>query len=708
MPGFGTGYRSLARRRRTTATAAPSAPFSAVGTNGWQATVASPSDLSMLTASVSRQGYDATASATTWTETFKLTKRVRQTYPNQASFTANAQALSDYVYSTDTIAGATNNSLEASPKPIAQWAMPHRQVVGNTLALEVVAFHRNARGGKQVAAVKFIATDGTSTVTQVVSTPTVSGRSGDRNPVIVHAVSLDISTLATGLVTVNAEVYPWIGAAASVLKSADSAVAREFSPRYFLKNTALAASPPYAYVKTTGNDATGVVSTTAATAEASPFLTVKGAIDAIHTAFSGSSGLDGAVIRIGNDGGTPFVLTSSGAARKQQIGCLTITRDPNVARANARVSWGATAYRPLLTSGLTVPTASGCIQFKDVGVNRTGNLTFQGEVANPLELIFDNVTLQGNSSGSTWLNNSHDYHYGTTFSAVLTAALGAGTFEHRIYRGIDWQPAFAAGGSQVEGWCIIGSTIANPRLVRGTRSYSGAICAFNKLTNPPTTAIMAEIAADENVTGFAFVQNVIEYMSATTNAALRISGDAATGSNTHVVVHQNTFAGAFQAGRWNVFYDEDVTPRTSKLQSVVGNIAVAVYTKSDVFRGANQAGGDASTRTGNFAFEHGVGVRGNFTQFMSAGAIGTSEAPEYEGLNGNWGTSQTVRNDPSFTAYAGTTVAAGPTYTAGAGGGAYTIGGGSTAKSLVLDAVLAFDFAGNARPTTNNAAGAYV
>ena len=63
-------------------------PFTAVAADGWQATVTSPVDLSYLTASVSRAGYDTTATATSYTDTILLTKRVRQAYPSQASFTA--------------------------------------------------------------------------------------------------------------------------------------------------------------------------------------------------------------------------------------------------------------------------------------------------------------------------------------------------------------------------------------------------------------------------------------------------------------------------------------------------------------------------------------------------------------------------------------------------------------------------------------------
>lgn len=706
MFALGTGPAALAVMSRPNALAP--APISAVAADGWQATMVAPAELAFSPVNVSRQGFTAAGAATTVVETLLTTKRVRLPYPNQATLTASSVALSDYVYSTDTIAGVTNASTETSPRPVVNWIMPHRLVVGTTLEAEVAAFHRNASGGRQVACVVFTASDGVNTVTATVSAAGVSGRAGDRNAVLSYKASLDITSLNAGLITLNARVYPRIGGAASVADSAlDGNAARGFSPRYFLKNTG---ARSYAYVATTGNDGTGVVSTAAATAAATPFLTVLGAINALHTAIGATSGVDMGEIRIGNDGGTPFVMASTAATRTQKVAALTITRDPAVARANARVSFGLAAFRPRLGGALTAPLATGALLFKDIAIVRTGTLALMGEAANQLEVMFDDCSFDNASNNATWLANAHDYHFGTTFSNLTGgSALGAGAYEHRLFRGIDLQPAFAAGGVSVEGWCVIGSAINNPAFKRGSLAFSGGMCAFNTLTQPPTTAVMLEIGGDQDVAGYAIVQNLVEYVSATANAVVRISGDAATGNNSHVIIHHNTHAGAFQAGRWNAFYDEGATRRTSKLQSVVGNIAVAVYTKSDVFRGANEAGADASSATGNWAFKHGVGCRDNFSQFMSASAVGqgSNEAQDYAGIGADFGTSQTARNDPLFTAYAGTTVAAGPVYTAGAGGGTYTLQAGSAARAMVDDPVLAFGLGGTARAAANDAAGAY-
>ncbi|HEX7824291.1 MAG TPA: hypothetical protein VF477_05280, partial [Mycobacterium sp.] len=168
---------------------------------------------------------------------------------------------------------------------------------------------------------------------------------------------------------------------------------------------------------------------------------------------------------------------------------------------------------------------------------------------------------------------------------------------------------------------------------------------------------------------------------------------------THVVMHHNTFVGAYLGGRSNLFYDETTgTGRTHRLMSCKGNIHVQINTKSDVFK-------SDGTRTGNFAYEHGVGCDGEFSQFVDAASGSDSFRQEYAGLRASIGSSTTTRIDPLFTSYAGVTYN-GSTYTAGAGGGTYTLQAGSPCLGRLPAAVLSHDLAGTARATTNNAAGA--
>uniref|UniRef100_UPI0035C7D929 hypothetical protein n=1 Tax=Qipengyuania sp. TaxID=2004515 RepID=UPI0035C7D929 len=653
--GCGTPIAALA------AVVAATAPISAIAEDGWRATMIAPQELALRSVAVQRQGFDATGSAAVTTETLLTTKRVRKPYPLHKDLTTDQVALSDYVYATDSIVDVVNNSTVISPKPVANWIMPHRLVVGSTLEAELTAFHRNAGSGREVACVEFIATDKDgATATVKVGLPVVSNRAGDRNAVIAYKANINVDGLAPGLIRLDAKVYPRIGDGRSIADSAlDGNAARGFSTRYFLKNTG---AKTLAYVKTAANggsdSGSAVVSTNAATASASPFASVSAAISALQTALSATSGVDMGEIRVGHDGGTPFVLGATSAHRTQKVAALTITRDPAVPKANARVSFGAASFGPFLGTGgsLTAPLTTGALVLKDLGVVRTGTGAFVANSTNQMELMFDNCDFDNGGYDFPWINQAHDYHFGTTFTNVSNTngtILNPANFEHRLLRGIRLIPsAYGASGFPIEGWCVVGSYIWNATFQRGTRSQSGAIQAFNTLPNPGSSQGTLGIAADNDVNGFAFVQNVIEYSTAVTGPAVRISADSATGNNSHVIIHNNTHAGALLAGRWNAFYDDGPTRRTSTLQSVVGNIAVAVFSKCDVFRGTNQSDASGNAQ-GNWAFIHGVGCRGNFSQFMAEvpNETGADRVQDYPGVGSNYGTSETVRNDPLFTDY---------------------------------------------------------
>jgi hypothetical protein len=75
--------------------------ITAIRSSGWDVDYTSPptfdpvNDPKYLT--LSRQGFDTSGNATTYTESLVLTQRVRQAYPNQASLDSTRVALSDYV-----------------------------------------------------------------------------------------------------------------------------------------------------------------------------------------------------------------------------------------------------------------------------------------------------------------------------------------------------------------------------------------------------------------------------------------------------------------------------------------------------------------------------------------------------------------------------------------------------------------------------------
>lgn len=682
--------------------------FQTNDTGGWSATWASGTpptftpDSAPSTFTLTRAGFTNAGAATTYADTITLTQRVRQPYPSQASLSTNIVALSEVVYQDDVVPGVTNNSPFSSPTPCVNWSMPHRLTVGSTINLEVVAGHRDAHLGLPVACVKFTATDGSLTVSQTITTPAVSARAGDLWAVPAYQCALDISTLATGLITCNAEVYPWFGVSASVAKSVNSSVGREFSPRYFLKNASLISTPYYVYVASTGNDTTGVASTTAALAAAAPCLTLIGALTKANTA---ASKLDNVQVRI-----VDTVAHGGNAASNltQNVAAVIVTRAPGTARAAAILQFGATnTFRPKIATGLTSPLTTGAIRLTDMTINRTGAQTFQGETANELELIFDDIgTFDVGSNNGTWLNHSHDYFFGATITnlSASNSVLAAGTYEHRCWRGVSVD--CNAGG--MEAFLVLGSTITRPNTLNtGTRTASGSILMSNTISKMTATTCY-QIALTADVVNAYVAQNVWEFAGITNTTQFGISNDSATGNTTHIILHNNTFTGWFQNGRSNLFYDEGATGRFNKLMSCKGNIYCEINTKGDVFAGVNQAQPDAATRLGNWQYLYGCGCQGEWSQYIDAasGGLGTSFAQAYPGLGAHIGTSASTPQSPTatmWTNYQGTTGSP----TAGAGGGTYSLGASAPVKATVSSAVLPFDLAGTARPTTNDSAGAY-
>lgn len=695
------------------------APFASVNGSGaydsWSAEyAATPSVPSPVAFTASRQGYDASGNTTTYLDTLYVTTRVRQPFPNQASNSALTTALSDYIYSTDTPSGSVvNNATLTSPKPVANWVTPARRLVGNTIGgntvpVEIVAFHRNARAGKEVACVIFRITDGTNTVSATVSTPEVSVYPGDLNSVIVYKLpATDISSLNTGLITVNAEVYPWIGAAASVLNSTASSVGREFSPRYFHKDATKFATPDIMYVSTTGNDATAQVNNSSL-----PALTITGAINRMRTGSTGAPWSTATTqIRILTAGTYALATSPSGTSNGFGAG-LVITRDPGVSKASAVVQFGA-GYQPALDGSLPGAVTTAALIITDVATIRTGGALniARGSTAR-LEVQCDNVTMDLNATGAALVNNSDLYFYGVEITNNGTGNFGASASgQQRIWRGV----SITTPGTTTEAWLHVGCRIVANNSSFTTASgqtQNGQILAFNRYLTIGNASFWSINTAV--TTGAAIVQNVFEYTTATQGNAFAVSHDAQTNNTVHVIFHNNTFAGFVQNGRTNLFYDDGGTPRSNTLMSVRGNIFTQINTKSDVYRGVNEGNpegftpGSPSTRIGNWGFMYGVGAFDNYTQYIDAsnGGLGTSFAMAYAGYGSSIGTSNTTpaMATTNWTDYKAATT--GPS--AGAGQGTYTLTSGSApVAGIVDDACLSHDLAGTARTTTGDDAGAY-
>lgn len=706
---------ALGRGTRRGGGGGPVVPFASVSPLGWQVDYAStPGSTNPLTPfSVQRQGFNATGGATSYTDTNIVTQRLRQPFPNQASLTALTCALGDYILSTDTVTGATNNSTEVSPTPIVNWTMLPNQLIGGPegLWLSVTGNHYYARNGRPFAAAVFTLTDGTTTLTKTASSMTVSGHVGDRQAVLEYAVffsQAEINALVNGLVTANAKVYPWIGGAASVADSALSSEIRGFSPRYFWKDTARASAPPLAYVASTGVNATGVWSTNAATAAANPFLTVTGARNAIATQSGVTGGyVDGCRIRIVDSvafGG------NAATAISQNAGALIVERAPGTAKASAILTYTA-AWRIRLgvAGSIASPDSEGAIVFRDMTLVRTGGFTINGEAGARLKLMFaDDVVVDASATSATFLSNSHLYTDGVTLNGTSANAISASASggEIRMLRGV-LRTANSGGG--IENFLVLGCAITTPGGMSpavGTRSENGSIIQFNRFTGP--TAQLFDAGSAANVTNYSFSQNLVE-VTTTTVPAFRAAGDNQIGNLTHVLLDNNTVTGYGSAGRMNLGYDETagLVRRTHKFFRLRNTIGSNIYYKSDVFLGTNGNGTpdpvEAPNRIGSWSFGYQVGSRNNWTQFVNPGVntVGTSEGFMYAGANVSLGTSMTVRNDPLFVNYQGRTSVN------GAGNGDYNLQAGSPCigRATAFEEVFPFDLAGVAR--SRGAIGAY-
>lgn len=700
--------------------AANASPIASIASSGWQATWATGTpptfapDASPQTVTVSRQGYSSALSPTTYTEQRIFTARVRQAFPNQATLTASTVALDDYVYATDSIAGVTNNSAETSPKPIANFATIDQKVIGNTIGgtavpFEVVAFHRDG-----IAGVRFSISDGSTTITVDVSTPSVSPNATDVNKVTVYALpTTSISALADqAVVTVNAQVFPRIGGAASVLNSTDSAVAREFSPRYFFRHVARATNPVYVYVNaTTGVNATvlasgatsgGVqkVSTNPATAAANPFQTIVSANDALRAATSLTGGLtSGCVIRI--QGTVPFTSNfTTNTYQNANGGALIIEPDPN--DATATVTFG---------TGATPNTRGSATLWRNIRITRTGTLAF----INADGVRWEGVTLD-NGSNNAALSSGFVQINGATITNASTAILSAGaTGQMRLLRGLNISGAATA----LEAWLVLGGNLANGGSVGdlSTRPATGGIVAFNTVYRLNNAVF--DMAQSYAVNQFALVGNVFEYITTGTTIYNRLSGDSSTGSMSHVVVAGNSFAGFDLYGRSNWAYTDGLfatgaQSRVYKLWRVQENIFSQMNVKGDVFVGGNGNGTpdptNAPNAVGNWPVKYGVGWSYNWVMYRNANGDGNGQASsfgfDFPGLATQTGTSNTARLDPLFTTWAATTNS-GATPIAGTGGGTYTLQAGSPALGIVPagKVFVPFDLAGAVRD--RGAVGAY-
>lgn len=589
------------------------ANFQSVNSDGWSTTYASPPTLDPVGSpeifTVSRAGYDASGTGVTVTENLTLMSRVREPYPNQATLTASTVAVNDFIYSTDTIAGVTNNSTRVAPKPVARWLNRDlEEISGSTHVVRLSVAHPYGRNGRPVAAVKFRISDGTNTAEATVSTLTFVSYAASGLGADCYEGTVDVSTLTQGAtLTIDAVIYPWVGAAFTISTDADTYPSPNLTTLRALCNRTGALGVPYAYV--TVGATGGAVSTNPVTAAAAPFPTVIAAATAIK-AFNGGTNADRGVIRL-NTG------THVHASFRTQANTTTW---PLTIEAADVANKATTIYQ-----AAAVTTASSVPDFlviKDVILQRggAGALVFLDNAAG--NLTYTNYLCLSNCTFSINGAALYDGLLYRTGRMLMINCDGDNVGQYRV-TGVVNKTINAIGCVGVEAATCYSSiasrafAFVNCAATTGRPASVGAFFYNNFISNGTTTGAIVDLFNVGN-RGFAIVGNVIESWGTVTNVLLKISGDTYVDTVRDAIVYGNTCVGQ----RLNALYN-DTGVSADKSGFFKNNIFRTQNIKSDVF--------STATLTGNWAARYKTGWSRNAILRGSEDGLSTYSAASWLG-----------------------------------------------------------------------------
>lgn len=685
-----------------------------INADGWSAVPRSIAalkfqpDTAPQTITVNRVGYTTNGTITTYSEQVPITAQVRYPYPSQASLNPSRVALAGHIYTTDTIAGVQNNSALAAPMANVAWAISgDRRTIytsGNALTVTFVASNIETRNQAPTPYATCTASDGTHNLTVQATGPAILADGfADQNPVIGYSCAFTnmSATLAAGQITVNASVYPWIGASGSINTS--GAGDAQFAT---LTYTLSSASRYYAYANgSTGNDSTCVASTTASTAAATPCLTEVGAA---NKCYSTAGDLGKCNIRL--TAGT-YVLartTVDSAATSEAV----IEIDPAATAGSATLQFGA--------SGQYLPGAA-LVRFSGLKLQRTGVNSIQPTGGTVKQIALDNVALDGGSTNSYTCFNAANgiFANGVTYTNPGNNCWQwTSTNNVKLIRGMtltttgtQWQMPMTA---------ILGSNIADPYINWGSQTPLGNVfIAFDKFMNGGGSnqmLAMGSSSTTSTISRITVMQSIFEWTNTNNQAAIQFTADPTvlTSAN-NALFDYVTVIGANLVGRTNWCYDNNSSTavRIQTLCVIRNSILSQANIKSDIFVAVNGSDPtDAPLHTGNWDDYYGVNHASNWFMYADAAATwagygaAVSFSQAFGGLNLHAGHSNTAALSPGFNAPAAVTWN-GTTYTAGGGNGDYTLPNGAAAKGNVKVSTLPFDLAGAARPATGDSPGAY-
>ncbi len=662
---------------------------------------------------------------------------LRKAYPNETvsdettadSILTVRTALSDYVYTGDTVTGAiapgyytqsstpnaafsgtvVNNSTLAHPKVIAQWAKPGFEIVQDNLILEVVSFHRSGFNGKPLAAVKFEVTDGSATETSIVTTMSVSDYAGVGtaigNKVLVYRASIPVAAFAQAAVlTANFTAYPWVGDATAVTTSATGVTtpSESLCPQLHLCDKTGAYGKAYVVV----NDSIGAAVTTW---DAGGKVYVYSTQEAAEAAYLADSTLS--VANMGraaqcikdfnldtygrNEPGNGVLLLTGthnfpGTIPASTLGTqntwLTVTHHSQVLPANAVVNLnGSSALK------------AQRLRFYEVRFTGTGTVSLFGGSASTDVLHIDKCTWNTTCTNQPFGAWKLAYSTRNVVTQISTSSTGNGFIggaagskcPFGLIRG-NAGPAANEGRADGQGitgtfYTMLGNDSVRPVFQAlgnsvGHAISDNAIAAYNTHYDLYIPWIGSYV--DTPIThGNAFVQNLLERTNAD-DWAINMDEDGVPANN--ILIWHNTFAGS----RVGLAFSWLINSFQLKSNySQIGNIYAEYGQKDDTTASPN------GLRTGSWSVGYHVGAKGNHRFYFA----GTDQLRgEFSGLYTiDFGTFGFV-NDKSLL---GT----------GAGHGDYHLTTAASGFNLVPAAAspLPYDLEGTARNLSGGSAGAF-
>lgn len=581
---------------RTVPAVTPPAGVTEILSDGWRAIYPDIAGEIADPIAVERQGFDGSGAQVMHMETITISARVRAPYPNHATLTDGDVALSDYVFAADTVAGATNTSTRAYPKPIAMWLNHDREhATGPTHRLRLAVAHAFARQGRPVAAVQFIASDGVTSVAQTVSAMTKISFDASGLHVPHFATDMDLSLLTQGAVlTIDAVIYPWVGEAFTISLHADPYPSPNLTTLRLLNDRSGAYGTAFAYVDpTAGDDGAGVVSANPAHAAALPFASIAAASTEIRafnsTTYGRVNDAGGGVIRLveGVHSFSPFKSQGSSV----DVPLIVEAADPAARETTVLTDGGSSKFN-------AIPTL---LKIRNLTLRKTGaSVVFLDSAASSASSLFvaENCIWDANNTNyyGAWvyrvgrffqrncsIGAGGDPQQGNFFSTEATMVTAIGC--ERCAGSITYQ---AAGCSDLPEFTWRDATTARPEM-------TGIFLGWNKFSNGTTTNPIISVSAQIGPRGLAFVGNVVESWGTSSNAAIRLNADSDANPAENIVVQHNTVVGE----RVNLLY-LDGAVNVAKSAHVKFNLFERLNIKSDVF--ASQSG-----NTGNWPVRYKVG-----------------------------------------------------------------------------------------------------